>query len=179
MLVSFHTTYTASAMFLTGMAANPLIAEFALQDRPRRAHLDALVLRLDRARAAARWSWCRGCSSAGSSPRSATPARRASWRADELARMGPLKPGREVAGRHHARRHGRMGDVAVARNPQYVRGARGALRDSARAGADLGRSAGRASRLGRADLVCAAGDDGRPAERARRHQDSFRQSSSA
>src|SRR5438309_1805664 len=29
-LVSFHTTYTASAMFLTGMAANPLIAEFAL-----------------------------------------------------------------------------------------------------------------------------------------------------
>ncbi len=29
MLVSFHTTYAASAMFLTGMAANPLIAEFA------------------------------------------------------------------------------------------------------------------------------------------------------
>jgi divalent anion:Na+ symporter, DASS family len=29
MLVSFHTTYTASAMFLTGMAANPLIAEYA------------------------------------------------------------------------------------------------------------------------------------------------------
>jgi DASS family divalent anion:Na+ symporter len=29
MLVSFHTTYTASATFLTGMAANPLIAEFA------------------------------------------------------------------------------------------------------------------------------------------------------
>lgn len=28
-LVSFHTTYTASAMFLTGMAANPLIADFA------------------------------------------------------------------------------------------------------------------------------------------------------
>ena len=28
-LVAFHTTYTASAMFLTGMAANPLIAEFA------------------------------------------------------------------------------------------------------------------------------------------------------
>ena len=30
-LVSFHTTYVASAMFLTGMAANPLIAEFARQ----------------------------------------------------------------------------------------------------------------------------------------------------
>jgi DASS family divalent anion:Na+ symporter len=29
MLVSFHTTYTASAMFLTGMASNPVIAEFA------------------------------------------------------------------------------------------------------------------------------------------------------
>jgi len=29
MLVSFHATYTASAAFLTGMAANPLIAEFA------------------------------------------------------------------------------------------------------------------------------------------------------
>jgi len=28
-LVAFHCTYTASAMFLTGMAANPLIAEFA------------------------------------------------------------------------------------------------------------------------------------------------------
>jgi DASS family divalent anion:Na+ symporter len=28
-LVSFHTTYAASAMFLTGMASNPLIAEFA------------------------------------------------------------------------------------------------------------------------------------------------------
>jgi divalent anion:Na+ symporter, DASS family len=29
MLTAFHTTYTASAIFLTGMAANPLIAEFA------------------------------------------------------------------------------------------------------------------------------------------------------
>jgi DASS family divalent anion:Na+ symporter len=28
-LVAFHTTYVASAMFLTGMAANPLIADFA------------------------------------------------------------------------------------------------------------------------------------------------------
>jgi DASS family divalent anion:Na+ symporter len=30
-LVSYHTTYTASAMFLTSMAANPLIAEFAMK----------------------------------------------------------------------------------------------------------------------------------------------------
>ena len=29
MLVAFHTTYTASGIFLTGMAANPLIADFA------------------------------------------------------------------------------------------------------------------------------------------------------
>jgi DASS family divalent anion:Na+ symporter len=29
MLVGFHSTYTSSAIFLTGMAANPLIAEFA------------------------------------------------------------------------------------------------------------------------------------------------------
>lgn len=31
MLVGFHATYTASAMFLTAMAANPLIADFALK----------------------------------------------------------------------------------------------------------------------------------------------------
>jgi DASS family divalent anion:Na+ symporter len=31
MLTAFHATYTASAIFLTGMAANPLIAEFALK----------------------------------------------------------------------------------------------------------------------------------------------------
>jgi DASS family divalent anion:Na+ symporter len=31
MLVAFHATYNASAMFLTGMAANPLIAEFAFK----------------------------------------------------------------------------------------------------------------------------------------------------
>ncbi len=30
-LVAFHTTYIASAMFLTGMAANPLMADFALK----------------------------------------------------------------------------------------------------------------------------------------------------
>jgi DASS family divalent anion:Na+ symporter len=30
-LVSYHTTYAASGIFLTGMAANPLIAEFALK----------------------------------------------------------------------------------------------------------------------------------------------------
>jgi hypothetical protein len=30
-LTSFHTCYTASAMFLTSMAANPLIAEFAMR----------------------------------------------------------------------------------------------------------------------------------------------------
>jgi DASS family divalent anion:Na+ symporter len=41
MLVGFHSTYTASAMFLTGMASNPLIAEFARQI----AHLDLTWLK--------------------------------------------------------------------------------------------------------------------------------------
>ena len=36
MLVGFHTTYVASGMFLTGMAANPLIADFAAKG----AHVD-------------------------------------------------------------------------------------------------------------------------------------------
>lgn len=31
MLIAFHATYTASAMFLTGMAANPVMADFALK----------------------------------------------------------------------------------------------------------------------------------------------------
>jgi len=41
MLVSFHTTYTGSAIFLTGMASNPLIADFARQI----AHVDLTWLR--------------------------------------------------------------------------------------------------------------------------------------
>jgi len=41
MLVAFHTLYTASAMFLTSMAANPLIAEFALKS----AHVEISWLR--------------------------------------------------------------------------------------------------------------------------------------
>ena len=40
-LVSFHTTYTASAIYLTGMAANPLIAEFAAKI----AHVDLTWMR--------------------------------------------------------------------------------------------------------------------------------------
>lgn len=41
MLVGFHSTYAASAMFLTGMASNPLIAEFARQI----AHVDLTWLK--------------------------------------------------------------------------------------------------------------------------------------
>jgi divalent anion:Na+ symporter, DASS family len=41
MLASFHTTYVASAIFLTGMAANPLIAEYARQA----GHVDLTWLR--------------------------------------------------------------------------------------------------------------------------------------
>jgi DASS family divalent anion:Na+ symporter len=40
-LVAFHTTYVASAMFLTGMAANPLIAAFAMKA----GHVDLTWLR--------------------------------------------------------------------------------------------------------------------------------------
>lgn len=40
-LVSYHTTYAASGIFLTGMAANPLIAEFAMKI----AHVDLTWMR--------------------------------------------------------------------------------------------------------------------------------------
>lgn len=40
-LVGFHSNYTASAMFLTGMAANPLMADFARQT----AHVDITWIR--------------------------------------------------------------------------------------------------------------------------------------
>ena len=40
-LVAFHTTYVASAMFLTGMASNPLAAEYALKI----AHVDLTWMR--------------------------------------------------------------------------------------------------------------------------------------
>lgn len=41
MLVAFHTTYVASAMFLTGMASNPLMADFAAKQ----GHVDLTWLR--------------------------------------------------------------------------------------------------------------------------------------
>ena len=52
-LVGFHVTYTTSAMFLTGMAANPLIAEFARN----RAHVELTrTMRWPpRSRACSRW----------------------------------------------------------------------------------------------------------------------------
>ena len=88
-LVCFHTTYVASAMFLTGMAANPLIADFARQY----AHVELTWMR---------WAtgaivpglltltivpwllqrWCRPAI------RDTAPAR--AFAAAELARMGPL-----------------------------------------------------------------------------------------
>ena len=41
MLVGFHSTYTTSAMFLTSMVANPVVAQFALKI----AHVDLTWLR--------------------------------------------------------------------------------------------------------------------------------------
>lgn len=89
MLVSFHTTYTASGMFLTGMAANPLIAEFASKI----GHVELTWMR-----------WFAGAAVPGflalavipwllfrwAAPeiRDTTPAR--ALAGDELARRGPL-----------------------------------------------------------------------------------------
>jgi DASS family divalent anion:Na+ symporter len=90
-LVSFHTTYVASAIFLTGMAANPLIAEFARQI----AHVDLTWLR-----------WFRGSSLPGLLSLIAVPwllwrmmrpeiqdtAPAREFAAAELRRMGPMGP---------------------------------------------------------------------------------------
>ncbi len=89
MLVSFHTTYVGSAMFLTGMAANPLIADFARQI----AHVDLTWLR-----------WFRGSSLPGLLTLTVVPwmllrmlrpeiqdtAPAQEFAAAELRRMGPL-----------------------------------------------------------------------------------------
>jgi DASS family divalent anion:Na+ symporter len=89
MLSGFHSTYTASAMFLTGMAANPLIAAFALKI----AHVELTWLR-----------WFSGSIIPGLITLTVTPwlltrmappeiadttAARV-YAADQLARMGPL-----------------------------------------------------------------------------------------
>jgi divalent anion:Na+ symporter, DASS family len=93
MLVSFHTTYVGSAMFLTGMAANPLIAEFAHQI----GHIDLTWLR-----------WFRGSCLPGLLTLTTVPwllrrmvkpeitdtAPAQEFAAAELHRMGPLS-GRE------------------------------------------------------------------------------------
>jgi divalent anion:Na+ symporter, DASS family len=89
MLVSFHTTYVGSAMFLTGMASNPLIADFAR----RIAHVDLTWL-----------AWLRGSSLPGlltltivpwlllrlMKPEIQDTAPAQEFAAAELHRMGPL-----------------------------------------------------------------------------------------
>ncbi len=88
-LVSFHTTYVGSAMFLTGMASNPLIADFARQI----AHVDLTWL-----------AWFRGSSLPGlltlalvpwllgrlMRPEIQNTAPAQELAAAELHRMGPL-----------------------------------------------------------------------------------------
>ncbi len=89
MLVAFHATYTASAMFLTGMIANPLVADFARAI----AHVELTWIR-----------WAAGASVPGllslilvpyliyrlypPEVRDTEPARRLAR--EELGRMGPL-----------------------------------------------------------------------------------------
>jgi DASS family divalent anion:Na+ symporter len=89
MLSGFHSTYTASAMFLTGMAANPLIAGFALKI----AHVELSWLR-----------WFSGSIVPGlvtlavvpwllmrlARPEIADTTAARVYAADQLARMGPL-----------------------------------------------------------------------------------------
>ncbi len=58
-LVSYHTTYTASAIFLTGMAANPLIAEFAHQIGHVELTWMPLAQRLHSCPALLSLTWCR------------------------------------------------------------------------------------------------------------------------
>ncbi len=88
-LVCFHTTYVASAMFLTSMAANPLIAEFARQY----AHVELTWTRWATGAivpglltlAIVPWllkRWCR--------PAIRDTASARAFAAAELARMGPL-----------------------------------------------------------------------------------------
>ena len=90
-LAAFHTTYVASAIFLTGMAANPLIAEFARQT----GHVDLTWLR-----------WLRGSALPGLlslvtvpwllfrmlRPRIQDTAPAREFAAAELHAMGPLSP---------------------------------------------------------------------------------------
>ena len=168
-LVSFHTTYVASAMFLTGMAANPLIAEFARK-------IGHVELSWGR--------WLSGSIVPGFLTLAIVPwllfrlvrpeiqhteEARAMAR-EELARRGPMKRRGEVAGGDHGGRDGGLGDFAVARRAEYVCCADRSLRAATGASDRVGRSAGRASRVGCADLVRAAGDDVGCVERERRDQ---------
>ena len=85
-LASFHTCYTASAMFLTGMAANPLIADVRPADRPRAAYLDALVRGRLGSRLPHPGHGAVAARPAGEAGASATSPPRANWRAPNSAR---------------------------------------------------------------------------------------------
>ena len=168
-LVSFHTTYTASAMFLTGMAANPLIAEFAYKI----GHVELTWGR-----------WLAGSIVPGFLTLAIVPwllfrlvrpeiqhteeAREMARR--ELARRGPMQREEKwlvaimlgvMAGWVTSPWHGVSNTfVALTR----------AVRAAVGAGDLVGRSAGGAPGVGRADLVRAAGDDVGRDERERRDQ---------
>jgi divalent anion:Na+ symporter, DASS family len=95
MLVGFHATYTASAMFLTGMVANPLIADFARSI----GHVDLTWMR-----------WAIGSSVPGfitlllmpivllrfapPQVRDMAPAR--AYASEQLRSMGPMKRGERI-----------------------------------------------------------------------------------
>ena len=168
-LVSFHTTYAASAMFLTGMAANPLIAEFARKI----GHVELTWGR-----------WLLGSIVPGFLTLSIVPwllfrlvrpeirhteEARAMARG-ELARRGPMERQERWLVAIMLGVMAGWVTFALARRIEYLRGAQRTLRAAVDSSDLVGRPVGRAPRLGCPDLVRAARHDVRCAERERRHQ---------
>ena len=139
-LVSFHITYPASAIFLTGMAANPLIAEFAFKI----GHVELTWMR-----------WFSGSVVPGICTLALIPWLLHRWVKPDLKETGPARelarpnwpphgsaqPRRKMAGRHHARGRWPVGDRDLARDSEHVRGAGRSLGNPAGASPHLGRPA--------------------------------------
>ncbi len=166
-LVAFHTTYVASAMFLTGMASNPLMADFA----DKLGHLELTWIR-----------WFLAAAVPGFVSLLVVPFL--------IYRLYPPKLTNTDAARHHARAElHRMGSLTgaearlalimmavmagwvtspVASHSECVCGARRCMRHRSHARAELERFARRIQSVGRSHLVCTANYDGGRIEQTRR-----------